>query len=68
MLQGGDLQLPGAASKAGDAGRRESVGKVPGGKLIHSFPLAASEHRAPLGSAQKLFHIRQIPCLRQLAC
>lgn len=29
LLRGGDLQLAGAACEAGDAGRRQSVGKVP---------------------------------------
>lgn len=38
LLQGGDLQLPGAASKAGDAGRRESVGKVPRGRTDSQLP------------------------------
>lgn len=38
LLQGGDLQLPGAASKAGDAGRIKRVGKVPTGRTDSQLP------------------------------
>lgn len=37
-MQGWDVQLASAASKAGDAGRRESVGKVPRERADSQLP------------------------------